>query len=691
MHHRARSPRPAALGIALSVLLLAGLLPASASAQALDIGGWTIAQFNSGAVFTVPAGTTIEPGEYLVLGRFADRASFESFWGVTLGSNVLYFTNDVSNPVVPMINGDEVYELRNAGGGLEDGPTPGLTSGYAHHRDDPEALPWTSVDLVATPGSGVEAPDGTYSGLVISEASDASGAGAYVYEFVELYYDGSGGGTNLSPVVSDVQHLPAAPTAGDDLTVSCTATDPDGTIAEVVLWWRYGTDAFTGVTMAAVGGDSYSATIPSLTGDREVDYYVTAEDDGGAQASDPEGAPLQWHTVWVQGEVAPGQVILFDHAHDQDAGTDGNWRVDDDYPYPLPADPGAESDWSGQLSSWAYELYLAGHSIRSNTGPLDASQLADVDLLVIVEPQNPFTADEIAAVGEYVHGGGSLFVVANHNGSDRNGNGWDAPSIFGGYSEPHITVPPTGDTETFCGALFGLHFHVKDEGNNSITGTFANVDTDPDNPIIHGPSGDVAAVIYHVGDTMSLWPLANPDLSDVAGHIWKDGDTGNPDVNIAAWSRYGLGKIMGYGDSSSTADGTGSEPHESNWTEAGSNNREFFLNATWWLLADDLTGVDDGAAPRPLPGLRLRAAPNPFNPRTEIRFDLPSAGPVEIAVFSLRGAHLRTLLRGDLAAGFHAVAWDGRDAAGRDLPSGVYLVRVTGPGRIAYTKAVLAR
>jgi hypothetical protein len=392
----------------------------------------------------------------------------------------------------------------------------------------------------------------------------------------------------------------------------------------------------------------------------------------------------------VQGDIAPGKVILFDRAHDQDAGDDGNWRIDDNYPFPLPANPSQESDWSGQLSAWAFELYLAGHTLRSNTTALDAAQLAYVDLLVIVEPQNPFTGDEIIAVADFVYSGGNLFVVGNHNGSDRNGNGWDSASILGGYSEPHITTPPGTDPETFCGANFGLHFHVKDEGNNSITGTFSNVDTDPSNPIIHGPSGDVTAVIYHVGNVMSLWPAANPHLSDVAGHIWKDGDTGNPDVNIAAWSRYGSGKVMGYGDSSSCADGTDNEPHANNWLEPGSSNREFFLNATWWLLTDPATAVGDSDQP-PLPGLNLRAWPNPFNPVTTISFTLPETGQLQVGIYDLSGKKVRQLLVGSRSAGEHHVTWDGRDSSGRLAPSGIYLVRAHSDSYVSLTKVVLAK
>lgn len=685
--------RAAVVAACAALAVLATGLPLAAQ-TAIDIGGWQLRQLNSTQTETFPAGTLIQPGGYLVLARYATKAQFEAYYGVTLGSNVTYLTHAGSSTGVPQINGAETFELVDAASVSQDGPTPALPStapAHAYHRDDPEAAPWTSIDTTPTPGAGVEAADATASGVVITEVNDATvGTNAYYYEFVELYYDVAGGGTtNLPPVISGTAFTPAAPTLTDSVVVTTGVTDSDGTVASVQLWWRLGAGSYTAQAMTATGGSGWRGVVYPLTGNTTLEYYIVAEDDQAAQSRDPANAPTGVYSVWVQGTTGPAKVILFDHAHGQDAGTEGNWRIDDNAPLPLPSNPTSEAAWSGQLSSWAYELYLRGHTLRSSNAPLDASVLAGVDLLVIVEPQNPFTAAEIAAVGSFVYNGGSLFVVANHNGSDRDSDGWDSPSIFGGYSVPHISVPVGSDVETFCGALFGLHFHVKDEGNNGITGTFANVDTNPANPVINGEYGHVGAVIYHVGNVMSLWPTANPYLTSVGGHIWKDGDTGNPDVNIAAWSRYGAGKVMGYGDSSSTADGTDSDPHVNNWTEAGSNNREFFLNATMWLLASDQTGVGDDTPAAP--GLGLRAAPNPFNPATTIAFTLPAAGEMTVEVFDLRGQHVRTLLRARREAGPQRVTWDGRGDDGRGVASGVYLVRAAGAGLLEFTKVALTK
>ncbi len=82
----------------------------------------------------------------------------------------------------------------------------------------------------------------------------------------------------------------------------------------------------------------------------------------------------------------------------------------------------------------------------------------------------------------------------------------------------------------------------------------------------------------------------------------------------------------------------------------------------------------DAAAPAVF---QLRgASPNPFNPATEIAFDLPSAQPVKLVVYSLDGRRVTTLLDADLPAGQHHAAWQGQDDAGRGVAAGTYLYRL---------------
>jgi len=69
-------------------------------------------------------------------------------------------------------------------------------------------------------------------------------------------------------------------------------------------------------------------------------------------------------------------------------------------------------------------------------------------------------------------------------------------------------------------------------------------------------------------------------------------------------------------------------------------------------------------------------APNPFNPATQIRFDLPLSGPVELRVYDMLGQQVRTLISSSLAGGSHQVEWDGRNASGAQVSSGVYFYRL---------------
>jgi tetratricopeptide (TPR) repeat protein len=66
--------------------------------------------------------------------------------------------------------------------------------------------------------------------------------------------------------------------------------------------------------------------------------------------------------------------------------------------------------------------------------------------------------------------------------------------------------------------------------------------------------------------------------------------------------------------------------------------------------------------------------PNPFNPYTTLAFDLPEEARVTLTLYDITGRQVITLTRDEaFPAGFHQVRWDGQNAAGRPVSSGVYL------------------
>jgi len=72
----------------------------------------------------------------------------------------------------------------------------------------------------------------------------------------------------------------------------------------------------------------------------------------------------------------------------------------------------------------------------------------------------------------------------------------------------------------------------------------------------------------------------------------------------------------------------------------------------------------------------LDAVPNPFNPATELSFEMASPGQVRLKVYDAAGRLVVTLLDEQFNAGRYSVNWDGGDASGRMSAAGVYLYRL---------------
>ena len=68
--------------------------------------------------------------------------------------------------------------------------------------------------------------------------------------------------------------------------------------------------------------------------------------------------------------------------------------------------------------------------------------------------------------------------------------------------------------------------------------------------------------------------------------------------------------------------------------------------------------------------------PNPFNAGTRIAYSIPHEAPVKVAIYDLSGREVAVLEDAQKPAGFYEVAWEGRDHAGREVPSGVYFYKL---------------
>jgi hypothetical protein len=83
--------------------------------------------------------------------------------------------------------------------------------------------------------------------------------------------------------------------------------------------------------------------------------------------------------------------------------------------------------------------------------------------------------------------------------------------------------------------------------------------------------------------------------------------------------------------------------------------------------------------------------PNPFNPITNIKFNLPSKSKATLKIYDIAGREVRTLVDGTLENGEHSITWFGKDNNGRDVTSGVYFYRLDAGKETSTKKMVLLR
>lgn len=105
----------------------------------------------------------------------------------------------------------------------------------------------------------------------------------------------------------------------------------------------------------------------------------------------------------------------------------------------------------------------------------------------------------------------------------------------------------------------------------------------------------------------------------------------------------------------------------------------------------DRPGKGSAAAGTPAVTRILPNAPNPFNPRTEIRFELAKAGQARLNIYDVTGRLVKTLHDGHLEAARHTLTWKGRDNGGRPVASGVYYLRMITAEGVEHRKMMLVK
>lgn len=107
------------------------------------------------------------------------------------------------------------------------------------------------------------------------------------------------------------------------------------------------------------------------------------------------------------------------------------------------------------------------------------------------------------------------------------------------------------------------------------------------------------------------------------------------------------------------------------------------------IVTDDNNGP--GTPEIPILTALIDNVPNPFNPETSIRYSVEAAAEVELSIYNSRGQFVRSYKASHNRAGYYSWLFDGRDAGGRELSSGVYYCRMTSSGQSYLQRLLLLK
>lgn len=293
------------------------------------------------------------------------------------------------------------------------------------------------------------------------------------------------------------------------------------------------------------------------------------------------------------------KTILFD-ATKAEMANNADWIIDSDSQsggqsnpqrYPTPSQSGItsstnESYWKGAISAWAVDAVKKGFHVETlpKYGDItygsssNQQDLSNYDIFVVCEPNILFTYSEKQALMHFVENGGGLFMVSDHNNSDRNGDGHDSPEIWNDFM----------DNNGIDNNPFGISFDYE-----FFTEQTYNIPNLPSDPLLHGPMGGVTKVEFYGGTSLTLSPSAN---NTVKGVVFRGGySTAGNDGVLCAYAKYGQGRVVALGDSSPADDGTGDTGdnlYDGYFEDANGNHQRLIINATIWL-GEDANAIED--------------------------------------------------------------------------------------------------
>jgi hypothetical protein len=113
------------------------------------------------------------------------------------------------------------------------------------------------------------------------------------------------------------------------------------------------------------------------------------------------------------------------------------------------------------------------------------------------------------------------------------------------------------------------------------------------------------------------------------------------------------------------------------WMITLDNGKNYFLEGNGSLTIPSAKRIFLNREPViPVSYLLYQNFPNPFNPITTIRYDLPEGGMVKLTIYDIKGRKMNELINANKAAGYGSVEWDATDSYGNVMSAGVYIFQL---------------
>jgi hypothetical protein len=219
----------------------------------------------------------------------------------------------------------------------------------------------------------------------------------------------------------------------------------------------------------------------------------------------------------------------------------------------------------------------------------------------------------------------------------------EVTSVYDQIVEPQMVFPPNGHT---------IYFETMTDSISFVWNSAGYPDFET------GPGFEYRLRIVQSNETGNI-PYNYTDLTDTTFTFFPDSSTYSGQNNNYIWSLYTT---------------------EQNLPEVLSGQGGVFFVI--------LPAMNIGSNEIPKEFMLYSAFPNPFNPSTTIRFDLPEDSFVSINIYDMMGRKVKTLINDNISVGRRSISWDGTNDLNQSVSAGTYFYSINA-GRFSDTKKII--